>query len=100
MKQKSSRQKISSKANENVNHQVSSGELAVSLSPPDYGIGYVDFQPDVAQRQEGTADVSARTAQNKTGLPDNLKAGVDNFHLAPVGQFVVFEHEKLGDSGS
>lgn len=83
----------------------SSGQNAISIAPPDYGIDFVDSQsteagplqgkfetvqrkgPEVEEeliqekfKSEPTDTVQAKSdvIPNKTGLPDNLKAGIEN----------------------
>lgn len=65
------------------------GENAVAITPPDYGINFVDnsiIDAAPVQRQDGvepsntTTNQTVTTAEqpNRTGLPDQLKSGIEN----------------------
>ena len=68
MKQKSSNQKTRQQQTHSSEQVSSAGSNAVATLPPDYGIDSVDNQ--IIQTMPVT--------ENKTGLPDRLKAGVES----------------------
>jgi hypothetical protein len=63
----------------------SAGPAGVALTPPAYGIGIADRQAHAAdgapvqcQAEDGAADqAAARSLPNRTGLPDELKSGIE-----------------------
>jgi hypothetical protein len=89
MKQKSSNKKTSQRNPQDVEQAPSAGSNGIAVAPPAYGIGSVDHgltesqtSPGaVTQRQADVSitggDVEARS-ENKTGLPDSLKAGIES----------------------
>lgn len=72
-------------------HSASAGSKGIAIAPPAYGIDVVDNQPIQAvsahSQERQSFDSSTwlaregliqRQRENKTGLPDNLKAGLEN----------------------
>lgn len=60
------------------------GPAGITIAPPAYGIDFVDRQPSIGggmtvQRQVGETDhTSKRQQDNRTGLPNQLKAGIES----------------------
>lgn len=82
MKQTTYLQKNASKRAHSAEQGADVGSLGVALAPPTYGIDLVDQQP--IQR------IASAPRANHTGLPDNLKAGIE--HLAGLAMDDVRVH--------
>jgi len=89
MRQKSANQKTSQRKPEDVDHAPSAGVNGLTIAPPAYGIDSVDrgltesqmSSAAVTQRQADVADTeddAGAPAENKTGLPDTLKDGIES----------------------
>jgi hypothetical protein len=89
MKQKSANLKTSRRTPHNVDQAPSAGSNGLAIAPPAYGIGSVDHGLTESQASSGAvtqrqADVAhsggdaGEPVENKTGLPDNLKAGIES----------------------
>src|SRR4051794_34402745 len=58
-------------------HGTDAGSTGIAIAPPAYGIDIVDQH--TIQRKAGLVRHVADTPQaNRTGLPDNLQAGIEN----------------------
>lgn len=68
MKQTADKQKAVQSAAPVRDQEAGAGAQGIALSPPVYGVSAVDSKP--AQR------VANGQAENRTGLPDRLKAGM------------------------
>ncbi len=87
-------QKQASKIDSSKSPEPSAGPHGIALAPPDYGIDFVDCASagdGPIQRQAAAGGESPRLAvvprPNNTGLPDNLKSGIESlsgFSLAHV----------------
>ena len=89
MKHASANQKTAQRTLSPVDRVPSAGSNGLAIAPPAYGIDSVDqgltatqaSRGTVTQRQADGADTGADTgarSENKTGLPDNLKAGIES----------------------
>jgi hypothetical protein len=84
MNQKSANKKTSQRNRKSLDHTPSAGSNGIALAPPAYGIGSVDHglsetqmsREAIIQRQADVADMGAQS--EKTGLPDNLKIGIES----------------------
>lgn len=93
MKHASGRSKVSRQDTPHSPHRPIMGPKGVSIAPPVYGIDFVDRQQSTAealtvQRYSGETSLPpAKQRENRTGLPDHLKAGIENlsgFDLSDV----------------
>ncbi len=76
--------KTSRKTNDDSSQHSSAGADAVAITPPDYGIGFVDggmeaVAPVQLVGRTGRSSTPAPApTPNRTGLPDQLKSGIEN----------------------
>ncbi len=101
MKQTSSSEKMSRTTTLSSSPDVSAGPNGVAIAPPVYGIEVVDRQPIQAtleheghspQPDNQNLDTLIQKKENKTGLPDNLKAGLENLSGMAMDKVKVHYH--------
>lgn len=93
MKHTSVRSNAQQRAATRSQHRPVTGSMGMSIAPPVYGIDFVDRQPSTAremtvQRYGGETSLPpVKQQENRTGLPDHLKAGIETlsgFDLSDV----------------